>query len=159
VLETLEYLVHETEVWVEITTLLIPDENDADDEIRAEAEWIRDRLGPGVPLHFTAFHPDHRLRDRARHAAGDAPPRARDHRPSKPAWSTSTPATSWIRSRQRHVVPGLRRAGDRAPRLRDHGLAPEFGRRLPELRHAVSGSAGGRARNLGFGARLPIRIR
>ena len=66
VLETLEYLVHETEVWVEITTLLIPDENDADDEIRAEAEWIRDRLGPGVPLHFTAFHPDHRMQDKPR---------------------------------------------------------------------------------------------
>jgi pyruvate formate lyase activating enzyme len=66
VLETLEYLVHETDVWVEITTLLIPGENDSDDEIRAESGWIRDRLGPGVPLHFTAFHPDHRLRDRER---------------------------------------------------------------------------------------------
>jgi pyruvate formate lyase activating enzyme len=64
VLETLEYLKHETNVWFEITTLLIPGENDSRDEIEAESAWVMDRLGPDVPLHFTAFHPDWKLMDR-----------------------------------------------------------------------------------------------
>ena len=64
VLETLEYLRHETEVWFEITTLLIPGLNDSDEEIGAMTRWIADRLGPDVPLHFTAFHPDWKMRDR-----------------------------------------------------------------------------------------------
>jgi pyruvate formate lyase activating enzyme len=63
VLETLEYLVHETSVWVEITTLLIPGRNDSDAEIDAETRWIAERLGVDVPLHFTAFHPDFKMRD------------------------------------------------------------------------------------------------
>jgi len=63
VLDTLRYLVHESACWVEITTLLIPGWNDADDEIRGEAEWIRDQLGPEVPLHLTAFHPAWRMID------------------------------------------------------------------------------------------------
>jgi pyruvate formate lyase activating enzyme len=63
VLETLEYLVRETSVWTEITTLLIPGWNDSDAEIEAECEWIARRLGPDVPLHFTAFHPDWKMRD------------------------------------------------------------------------------------------------
>ena len=62
-LETLEYLVHETRVWVEITTLLIPGRNDSDAEIDAETRWIAEHLGPDVPLHFTAFHPDYKMRD------------------------------------------------------------------------------------------------
>ncbi len=64
VLETLEYLRHETDVWFEITTLLIPGHNDDDAEIDAMTRWIVERLGPDVPLHFTAFHPDYKLRDR-----------------------------------------------------------------------------------------------
>jgi pyruvate formate lyase activating enzyme len=64
VLETLEYLKHETAVWFEITTLLIPGENDSAAEIEAESAWVMDRLGPEVPLHFTAFHPDWKLTDR-----------------------------------------------------------------------------------------------
>ena len=64
VLETLEYLKHETKVWFEITTLLIPGENDLPAEIEAESAWVMDRLGPDVPLHFTAFHPDWKLIDR-----------------------------------------------------------------------------------------------
>ncbi|NOY27613.1 MAG: AmmeMemoRadiSam system radical SAM enzyme [Oligoflexia bacterium] len=59
--ETLRYLVHETDVWVELTTLLIPGENDSDDEINALSSWICDALGRHVPLHFTAYHPDYRL--------------------------------------------------------------------------------------------------
>jgi pyruvate formate lyase activating enzyme len=63
VLETLEYLKQETNVWFEITTLLIPCENDSAAEIEAESAWVMDRLGPDVPLHFTAFHPDWKLMD------------------------------------------------------------------------------------------------
>ena len=63
VLDTLAYLVHDTDVWVEITTLLIPGHNDADDELRAMTRWISGELGPDVPLHFSAFHPDHRMLD------------------------------------------------------------------------------------------------
>jgi len=65
VLDTLEYLKHETKVWLEITTLLIPGENDSVDEIEAQCAWLRDHLGPDVPLHFTAFHPDWKLTDHA----------------------------------------------------------------------------------------------
>ena len=61
VLETLEYLRHETKVWFEITTLLIPGENDSPAEIEAMSRWIADRLGPDVPVHFTAFHPDWKM--------------------------------------------------------------------------------------------------
>jgi pyruvate formate lyase activating enzyme len=64
VLETLEYLVRETAVWVEITTLLIPGLNDSDPELDALTRWIGDCLGPDVPLHFTAYHPDWKMRDR-----------------------------------------------------------------------------------------------
>jgi pyruvate formate lyase activating enzyme len=64
VLETLEYLKHETDVWFEITNLLIPGLNDSDGEIDAMTSWIVRRLGPDVPVHFTAFHPDYKLRDR-----------------------------------------------------------------------------------------------
>ncbi len=64
VLDTLEYLAHETNVWFEITNLLIPGLNDSDREIDALTAWIIERLGPDVPLHFTAFHPDYKLLDR-----------------------------------------------------------------------------------------------
>lgn len=63
VLETLEYIRHETSCWLEITTLLIPGYNDSDAEIEAETRWIVERLGPDVPLHFTAFHPDYKMTD------------------------------------------------------------------------------------------------
>ena len=64
VLETLKYLRHDTDVWFEITTLLIPGENDSDPEIDALTRWIFRELGPDVPLHFTAFHPDFKMLDR-----------------------------------------------------------------------------------------------
>ena len=63
VLETLKYLVHDTPVWTEITTLLIPTLNDSDDELHALCAWVARELGPDVPLHFTAFHPDYRMND------------------------------------------------------------------------------------------------
>ncbi len=64
VLDTLLYLKHETEVWFELTTLLIPGENDSTGELEALTRWVVDELGADVPLHFTAFHPDWKLRDR-----------------------------------------------------------------------------------------------
>lgn len=63
VLDTLKYLCQETSVWVEITTLLIPGKNDSDDEILRMSQWIRRELGDTVPLHFTAFHPDWKMKD------------------------------------------------------------------------------------------------
>ena len=59
--DTLRYLVKETSVWTEITTLLIPEENDGDAELDALSRWVMDELGPDVPLHFTAYHPDYKL--------------------------------------------------------------------------------------------------
>jgi pyruvate formate lyase activating enzyme len=82
VLDTLAYLKHETNVWFEITTLLIPGKNDSTEELQAECQWIMKELGPDVPVHFTAFHPDHKMTDipptpastltRARRIATDA---------------------------------------------------------------------------------------
>ncbi|MEQ9319936.1 MAG: AmmeMemoRadiSam system radical SAM enzyme [Polyangiaceae bacterium] len=66
VLETLDYIKHETDVWLELTTLLIPDLNDSDEELTNLCEWVVEVLGPDVPLHFSAFHPDYRMRDRPR---------------------------------------------------------------------------------------------
>ena len=63
VLETLQYIKHETDAWLEITTLLIPGANDSAREIEALSQWVMDHLGPDVPLHFSAFHPDHKMMD------------------------------------------------------------------------------------------------
>jgi pyruvate formate lyase activating enzyme len=70
VLDTLEYLRRETKVWFEITTLLIPDENDSDAELDRMTRWIMDKLGADVPLHFTAFHPDWKMLDKQHTPAG-----------------------------------------------------------------------------------------
>jgi pyruvate formate lyase activating enzyme len=61
VLETLEYLKHDTNVWVEITTLLIPGMNDSDAELDSLTTWVVSHLGADVPIHFTAFHPDWKM--------------------------------------------------------------------------------------------------
>ncbi len=63
VLDTLLYLKRETEVWLELTTLLIPGENDSDEELHRASQWVSENLGPDVPWHFTAFHPDYRMLD------------------------------------------------------------------------------------------------
>jgi len=64
VLETLQYLKHETRVWFEITNLVIPGENDSEKEFQEMTQWICETLGPDVPVHFTAFHPDWKMRDK-----------------------------------------------------------------------------------------------
>ncbi len=63
ILETIRYAVQETECWTELTTLLIPGHNDSDEDIARECDWILKELGPEVPVHFTAFHPDFKMRD------------------------------------------------------------------------------------------------
>ncbi len=64
--ETLEWLAKETDVWVEVTNLMIPGLNDAEGETRALSEWLLEHMGEDVPLHFTAFHPDYKMLDRPR---------------------------------------------------------------------------------------------
>ncbi len=66
VLDTLIYLKHNTSVWFETTTLLIPGENDSPQEIDAMTSWVVDNLGPEVPMHFSAFHPDWKMLDKPR---------------------------------------------------------------------------------------------
>jgi len=156
VLDTLVYLRHETTVWLEITTLLIPGENDSADEIEAASRWIADHLGPDVPLHFTAFHPDYKMPDTPR-----------------------TPHLTLIRARDiaranglRHVYVGNvedvgrgstychgcgeRVIGRRGYTLTDWGLTPEgrcrtCGTVLPGVFTDPPGHWGGR--------RLPVRLR
>jgi len=64
VLETLKYIKHETSVWLELTTLVIPGENDSEAELEAMTQWVVENLGPDVPMHFTAFHPDWKMLDK-----------------------------------------------------------------------------------------------
>ena len=64
--ETAIYLAKKPHCWLEVTTLLIPDENDSDEEIKEFSHWFYNQLGPDIPLHFTAFHPDYKMRDKAR---------------------------------------------------------------------------------------------
>ena len=63
VLETLEYIRHETDVWLELTTLLIPGKNDSEQEIDEMTRWVVEKLGADVPMHFSAFHPDWKMLD------------------------------------------------------------------------------------------------
>jgi pyruvate formate lyase activating enzyme len=66
VLETLLYLKHQTDVWFEITNLIIPGHNDSNEELNDMTQWVVEELGPDVPMHFTAFHPDYKMRDTPR---------------------------------------------------------------------------------------------
>jgi pyruvate formate lyase activating enzyme len=84
VLDTLRWLRAETAVWFEVTTLLIPGHNDSEKEIASLSDWFVNRLGPDVPLHFTAFHPDFKMLD--------VPP---------------TPPETLIRARKRALAAGL----------------------------------------------------
>ena len=65
VLDTLRYIYHETKTWLEITYLVIPDENDSEQEINDMTQWVTDELGPNVPIHFSAFHPDWKMPNHA----------------------------------------------------------------------------------------------
>ena len=87
VLDTLIYLKQETDVWTELTTLLIPGENDSDQELDEMTRWVVEHLGPYVPMHFTAFHPDWKMQD-------------------KPA----TPSSALLRARDIAISNGVRYA-------------------------------------------------
>jgi len=87
VLETLEYIRHETDVWLELTTLLIPGKNDSEKEIDEMTRWVVEKLGADVPMHFSAFHPDWKMLD--------VPP---------------TPKASLIRAREIAINNGVRYA-------------------------------------------------
>ncbi|MGE4062710.1 MAG: AmmeMemoRadiSam system radical SAM enzyme [Rhodospirillaceae bacterium] len=77
VLETIKYVHRETPCWVELTTLLIPGENDATEELKRLADWVVTELGDSVPIHFTAFHPDYRMREKT-HTPAETLQRARE---------------------------------------------------------------------------------
>jgi pyruvate formate lyase activating enzyme len=87
VLETLEYLKHETDVWFELTDLLIPGENDSEAEIEEMTQWVVEHLGPDVPMHFSAFHPDWKMMDK-----------------------TNTPKQTLVRAREIALKNGVRHA-------------------------------------------------
>lgn len=87
ILETIEYIYHETDVWMELTTLVIPGYNDSEKEITEMTQWVREKLGPDVPMHFTAFHPDYKIMD--------APP---------------TPLSTLTRAREIAIKNGIRYA-------------------------------------------------
>ena len=63
ILDTLQYIKHETDVWLELTTLLIPGENDSNEELNEMTKWVVENLGPDVPMHFSAFHPEWKMMD------------------------------------------------------------------------------------------------
>lgn len=135
VLDTLVYLKHETDVWFEITTLVIPGENDSDGELRAMCGWIVEKLGPDVPVHFSAFHPDFKMMDTPR-----------------------TPHETLIRARQAGLDAGLRYVyvGNVHDPARESTYCPDCGLLLIERdwynlgRYAVvDGKCGG------CGGRLP----
>jgi pyruvate formate lyase activating enzyme len=85
VLDTLRWLKHETDVWFEITNLMIPTKNDSPEETARMCDWILENVGDDVPLHFTAFHPDFRM--------NDIPP---------------TPEATLVRARQQALAAGLK---------------------------------------------------
>lgn len=85
VLDTLIYITKHTDIWLEITTLLIPGQNDSETEIHAMTQWIAEYLGSDVPLHFSAFHPDWKMRD-----------------------TPSTPASTLVRAREIAMSNGIR---------------------------------------------------
>ncbi len=87
ILETLQFIQHETDTWLELTTLLIPGENDSNQELEEMTRWVVENLGPEVPMHFSAFHPDWKMRD-------------------KPA----TPTTTLTRAREIAMKNGVRYA-------------------------------------------------
>ncbi len=155
VLDTLVYLRHETSVWFEITTLLIPGKNDSDEEITAMSRWIMQELGPDVPLHFSAFHPDHKMND-----------------------VPATPPATLVRARNIALKAGLHyvytgnvhhREGDttycpgcRAPlivrdwyQINQYRLAPDG--HCPDCGAAVAGRFAAQAGNFGR-KRIPIAI-
>lgn len=131
VLGTLEHLKHETKVWFEITTLLIPEENDSAGEIDSMTRWVVERLGPYIPMHFSAFHPDWKMLDH--------PPtprstllRARDRDEERRTLRLCRQCP-----RQNWGLSSLRSSADRTGLVRSFGMEPVSRRGLRSLRHAL----------------------
>ena len=146
VLETLIYLKRETKVWLEVTTLLIPGENDAPAEIAALSDWFAANLGPEVPLHFTAFHPDYKM-------LVTPPPRAY---PARGAADRHEARAAVCLHRQHprrgladHALPRLRCGPDRPRLAPDHGVGIDRGRPVPPMRRALPRAVRRPARSLG----------
>ncbi|HYT51780.1 MAG TPA: AmmeMemoRadiSam system radical SAM enzyme [Gaiellaceae bacterium] len=155
VLDTLEYLKHETDVWLEITNLLIPGKNDSAEEIDQMTSWIVERLGPDVPIHFTAFHPDYKMLD-----TPPTPPatltRAReialangiDHAYTGNVFDAGGQSTYCRGCGGCVIERDWYRLG--AYRLTDDGRCEACGTRLPGVFRGPAGSWGAR--------RLPVRL-
>lgn len=140
VLRTLLWLAHETDVWLEITTLLIPGLNDGQCDIARESDWILENLGPGIPLHFSGFHPDFRMRD-TQPTPFETLARAREQAVraglnfvytgnvfDPPGSSTYCPRChSMLIRRSGYQVTGVNLSGDGACHVCGHVLPGEFG--------------------------------
>jgi pyruvate formate lyase activating enzyme len=152
--ETLAYIKHETQVWLEVTTLLIPGLNDAEAELHELTQWFVDALGPDVPIHFTAYHPDYKLRDR------DATPQATLERARQIAQRNGIhfAYTGNTNDPEGHSTrcascgePLVGRAGYELTRWGlDNGCCPQCGTRCPGLFEPSPGDWGSR--------RLPVRL-
>ena len=147
VLETLEYLKRETKVWFEITTLLIPGHNDGAQEVRELSEWVLAKLGPDVPLHFTAFHPDYKMLD-----VPHTPPRtltlARDI--ARGDWAPlRLHGQRARRGRWEYVLPMLWHPRNRPRLVRNYGVAPDRRWLLQRVRHRDRRRLRGEPRRLG----------
>ena len=137
VLDTLVYLAKETDVWTEITTLLIPGKNDSDEELKAQCKWMRANLGPDVPLHFTAFHPDWKMTDVRAHAGLDADAGATNCTAGRPELRLHRQRAR--RNRRFYLLPVVRAGSDPTRLVRYPRLSARRRGRLQELRHPHPG--------------------
>jgi len=108
VLDTLKWLKEETDIWFEITNLIIPDENDNPDETKKLCDWVVENLGDRVPLHFTAFHPDFKLTDKPATPAATLSKRGK--LPNRPESNIATSATFGMTKGKRPYCPNCHRA-------------------------------------------------
>ena len=147
VLDTLVYLKHETDCWFEITNLIIPGENDPRQELDAMTRWIVDELGPDVPTHFTAFHPDWKMMD-----TPPTPPatltRAREIAIGNGIRYVYT-GNVHDPGRRIHLLPRLRRRADRPRLVRADRVEPDGRRPLRAMRHGLRRRLRRPARHLG----------
>ena len=147
VLDTLLYLKNETDVWFELTTLLIPGENDSSEELDAMTRWVVDELGPDVPMHFTAFHPDYKMRDKP-----PTPPstltRAREIRLGQRG-ALRLHGQRSRRARRYDVLPRVRHTPGRPRLVRVDHVEPERRGPLHTVRHTMCRAFLGPGRGLG----------
>ena len=150
VLDTLKYLVHETDVWTEITTLLIPGENDSDEELEALTQWAARELKANVPLHFTAFHPDYRMLETLPTPPAHFAKGARHRHPQRA--STRLCRQCPRSGAASDALPDVRRARNCARRLYDQSLRARCLRRVRKLRDQDGGRVRRQARRVGLPA-------